>query len=108
MYTVTSLPTQDIYVVEFERHPGDPGVSVIFRTNCDAVAKLEAWRLWPEYKRHFAATSVHQLDFCEIDWETGRCFAAKRKKRIPIPVLFADQPCQNPKKKRRVDEGSAR
>jgi len=109
-YEVSELlapPTQDIYVSEFERHPGVLAVSVIVCANCEASAKLEAWRLWPEYKRHFAATSVHQLDFCEIDWETGRCFVAKRMKRRPIPVLFANRPCQNPKNKRRTEEGSA-
>ena len=39
-----SPPNQDIYMVEFERHPGDLGVSVIVRANCEAAAKLEAWR----------------------------------------------------------------
>jgi hypothetical protein len=78
-YEVSELlspPIQDIYVVKFVRHAGDLGVSLILRAECEVEAKLEAWRLWPEYKRYFAATSVQLLDFAEIDWETGRCFVA--------------------------------
>jgi hypothetical protein len=100
-----SPPIQDIYVVEFVRHPGDLGVSVIVHANCEAAAKLEAWRLWPEYKHYFAASSVHQLDFCEIDWETGRCFISKRRKRTPIPVFTLDEHSKRPRNTKR-EEGA--
>jgi hypothetical protein len=100
-------PNQDIYAVDFVRHSGDLGISVIVRANCEVVAKLEAWRLFPEYKRLASLTLVHLLDYAEIDWQTGRCFVIKRQKRLPIPVLNADQPKQILKKKMRSEEGSA-
>jgi hypothetical protein len=99
-----SPPIQDIYVVEFVRHAGDLGASVIVRPNCEVVAKLEAWRLWPEYKRYFAATSVHLLDFCEIDWETGRCFVVKLQKRTPIPVFTLDEPTKRRRNTKREED----
>jgi hypothetical protein len=39
-----SPPTADIHGVKLVRHTGDLGVSVIVSTNCEALAKLEAWR----------------------------------------------------------------
>jgi hypothetical protein len=92
-YVVSDLisPSQDLYVVEFERHRGDLGFSCIVRVNCEILAKLKAWRPWPEYKRLAERTRVYLLDYAEIDWELGRCFVAKREKRAAIPVFFAER-----------------
>jgi hypothetical protein len=72
---------QDIYLVEFERHPGDLGVSVIVRANCDVVAKHEAWRLWPEYKR---------LLFCAVS-PLAALFLASCLSRPPIDAALVPQ-----------------
>jgi hypothetical protein len=98
-----SPPAQDIYVVEFVRHARDLGVSVIVRANCEFAARLEAWRLFPEYKRLASLTLVHLLDYAEIDWQTGRCFVIKRQKRLPIPVLILDEPTKRPLNTKRED-----
>ena len=86
-----SPPAQDLYVVDFIRHPGDLGVSVIVRAMSGIDAQLEAFRLFPEYKRLSYDTFPHLLDYAEIDWETGSCFVAKRK-RQPVPIFTAPEP----------------
>jgi hypothetical protein len=98
-------PPANIFAVEFasERHLG---VSVILPATCELMARLEAWRLFPEYKRNSSATSVYRIQFAEYDWETDRFIVVKQRKRQTIPVFFADQPNQNPKKKRRTEESS--
>jgi hypothetical protein len=79
------------------RHSGDLGISVIVHANCEVVAKLEAWRLFPEYEQLASLTLVHLLDYAEIDWQTGRCFVIKRQKRLPIPVLTLDEHAKRPR-----------
>jgi hypothetical protein len=71
------------------------------------MAKLEAWRLFPEYKRNTARTFVFGVEYAEIDWETGQCYVKKRQRRASIPVLFADEPKQKRKGNRRTEDGSA-
>jgi hypothetical protein len=98
-------PPANIFVVEFtsERHLG---VSVILPATCELMARLEAWRLFPEYKRNASMTSVYRIQFAEYDWETDRFILVKQRKQPTIPVFFADQPNQNLKKKRRTEESS--
>ena len=97
-------PAPDLHVVEFE-FPRHLGVSVIRPATCPLMAKLEAWRLFPEYKRNSAATSVFHAKYVEIDWETGRCYISKRKKRTPIPVFTLDEHAKRPQNTKR-EEGA--
>jgi hypothetical protein len=101
----SSPPVQDLYVVEFERHLGDLGASVIVRANCAVMAKLEALRLFPEYKRVSSGAFVHSLDYAEIDWQSGQCFVMKRKRRPTIPALTADEPTKRRRNMKR-EEGT--
>ena len=98
-------PAQDIYVVEFVRHSGDLGISVIVRANCEADARFEAWKRFPEYKRLASLTLVHLLDYAEVDWQTGRCIVVQRQKRKPIPALTLDEPTTRRKNTKR-EEGA--
>jgi hypothetical protein len=100
-------PAPDLYVVEFEFERQHLGVSVVLPATCALMAKLEAWRLFPEHKRNASAVSVFNVQYAEIEWETGRCFVMKRKKRAAIPVFFADKSDKESKKRRRPKEGSA-
>ena len=97
---------QDIYVVEFERHSGDLGVALIVRANCEALAKLEALRRFPEYKRYFSRTFVHLLDYAEIDWESGQSYIVKQKKRPSIPVFKIDDSKPVRERKKRDEKGT--
>ena len=86
-----SPTAQDLYVVDFERYPGDLGVSLILRGTSFQSAKLEAWRLFPEYKRLVTRTCVRLLDFAEIDWQSGQSFVVTRKVRPAIPFFKFDE-----------------
>lgn len=104
---MSNLPTptaQDLYVVDFVRHPGDLGVSIIVRAISGIAAQLEAFRLFPEYKRQSYDTFPHLLDYAEIDWETGCCFVVKRKRR-PIPAFTAGESTK-PRRNARREEGA--
>jgi hypothetical protein len=98
-------PPANIFVVEFtsERHLG---VSVILPATCELMARLEAWRLFPEYKCKASATSVYRIQFAEYDWDNDRFIVVKHKRRAAIPVFPADRHNQNPKKRRRTEEGT--
>lgn len=45
-------PTDDLCVVEFERHQGDLGVSPILRSEGDVGTKREAWQ-WFSFSMEF-------------------------------------------------------
>ena len=102
---MSDLPSprpQDIYVVDFIRHPGDLGLSVIVRAMSGIDAQLEAFRLFPEYKR--CESFPNLLDFAEIDWNSGRSFVKKRK-RQRVPIFTAGEPTKRRTSTRR-EEGA--
>ena len=83
------LPGPDLFEVrfEFDRHLG---VSVILPATCALSAQLKAWELFPEHRRLASSTSVCSIDYCEVDWETGRCFVARRQKVETIPSFLME------------------
>ena len=93
------LPGPDLFEVrfEFDRHLG---VSVILPATCALSAQLKAWELFPEHRRRALSTTVYSADYCEVDWETGRCAMAKRQKVETIPPFLMG--CE----KRRNEEGA--
>ena len=99
-----SPPAQDLYVVDFIRHPGDLGLSVIVRALSGIDAQLEAFRLFPEYKRRSCDSFPHLLDYAEIDWQSGQSFVKKRK-RQPVPIFTAPEPTKRHRKTKR-EEGT--
>ena len=92
-------PGPDLYVVEFEfgQHLG---VSVILSATCALSAQLKAWEMFPEHCRRALSTTVYSADYCEVDWETGRCFMAKRQKVETIPSFLMES------EKSRDEEGT--
>jgi hypothetical protein len=92
-------PGPDLYVVEFEfgQHLG---VSAILPATCALSAQLKAWSLFPEHRRRALSTTVCCIDYCEVDWETGRCFMAKRQKVETIPSFLMES------EKSRDEEGT--
>lgn len=71
-------PAPDLYAVEFsfQQHLG---ISVILPATCALAAKAKAWSLFPEHKRLATGTHIHNVEYVEIDWQTGRCIVMKRK-----------------------------
>ena len=98
----TSPPSKDLYVVDFIRHPGDLGVSVIVRASGGISAQLEAFRLFPEFKRLSCHSFPHLLDYAEIDWQSGRCVVKKRK-RQPVPIFTVGEPTKRRRSAERED-----
>ena len=82
-------PGPDLYVVEFE-FDRKLGVSVVLPATCALAAQLKAWSLFPEHRRRALSTTVYSADYCEVDWETGRCFMAKRQKVETIPPFLIE------------------
>ena len=78
-------------------------MSLIVRANSYQLAKLEAWRLFPEYKRLYSRTCVQLLDFAEIDWQSGQSFVITRKTRPSVPVFSFDEPTKRRKDARRAE-----
>lgn len=83
-------PGPDLYVVEFE-FDRQLGVSVVLPATCALSAQLKAWELFPEHKRRASSTSVCSIDYCEVEWETGRYFMAGRQKAETIPSFLIDE-----------------
>jgi hypothetical protein len=98
-------PQANIFVVEFafERHPG---VSVILPATGELMARLEAWRLFPEHKRNASATSVYQIQFAEYDWQNDRFIVVKLRKRPKIPPFILDEFRPKPKPRRSKKRGN--
>jgi hypothetical protein len=90
MTRIEISPAPDLYVVEFEfgQHLG---ASVALTDTCALSAQMKAWELFPKYKRRALSTTVYSTDYCEVDWETGRCFVAERQKVETIPSFLADE-----------------
>src|ERR1017187_3365875 len=82
-------PGPDLYVVRFE-FDRKLGVSVVLPATCALAAQLKAWELFPEHKRRASSTNVYSADYCEVDWETGRCLMAKRQKVETIPSFLME------------------
>jgi hypothetical protein len=99
-------PAPDLYAVEFS-FPHSLGITVILPATCALSAKLEVRRLFPEYQRNASAISLFNVEYAEIDWETGRCFVKKRQKRAPIPRFALEEPKTRRQMNKRDEEGSA-
>ena len=84
------LPGPDLFEVCFE-FDQQLGVSVILPATCALSAQLKAWSLFPEHRRRALSTAVYSADYCEVDWETGRCFVAKRQKVETIPSFLIEE-----------------
>lgn len=100
---ISSAP--DLYAVEFtlQQHLG---VSVILPATCALAAKLKAWILFPEYKRISTGARVHNVEYVEIDWQTGRSIVVKRQKRPALPPLLAEEPDADFHNDWRIEEGA--
>jgi hypothetical protein len=70
------------------------------------MAKLKAWRLFPEHKRNASATSVCRIQFAEYDWENDRFIVVKHKKWPAIPALLDEEPNQDFNNDWQIEEGA--
>jgi hypothetical protein len=81
----------NLFVVDFEFKPGHLGISVLVLARDRMSALRRAWKLFPEYRWRATGGSVHEADYAEVDWETGRCVVKTRPVRLRIrPPKLSD------------------
>ena len=59
--------------------------------------------MFPEHKRTASRTSVYQVEYVEIDWQTGRSIVVKRKTPPATPAREE----LNTRNKKKSDEEDA-
>ena len=91
MYIINVKAISDIlprmYAVDFELHPGDLGATVMVSAATPPSAVERAFQLFLEYLREGRRGHVHEIEYAEIEWETGRTFVIQRKRRDPVAQL---------------------
>jgi hypothetical protein len=91
MYTINVEPLSDItprmFAVEFERPSGSLAFTVVVLAMCPKHAMEQVFKMFPEYRRDCRQGHVHEVAHVEIDWQAGRAFVIKRRKR---PMLLLD------------------
>ena len=67
-----------MYSVDFENRPGDLGVTAIVLADAPEAALEKVCKLFREYRRVSCRDHVFEVEYAEIDWETGRAFVIQR------------------------------
>ena len=70
------------------------------------MARREVLRLFPEYKHSLVLMKVFLTQYVEIDWDSGRSFVVKRKRRPEIPPCIAAKVRMSKKLPRIEPEGN--
>ena len=100
MYIVRVIALSDIlprmFAVDFELRPGELGTTVIVSAVAPEVAVERAFQLFPEYLREGCRGQVHEVEYAEIEWRTGRAFVIKRQWQKPGRQR-ATEGCQDPR-----------
>ena len=97
-------PAPDLYCIEFERYPGDLGVSVVLPATCGLAARLRALTLFPEFRHSGTVTNLYPVKYAEIDWNSGRTIVVRREKPLEIPPCIAEKAKARRKKLPRIEE----
>ena len=106
MYSESSS-SPDLYCVEIQRHPKDLGVKFVLPATCEWMARREALRPFPEYKRNLVLMQAFLTQYAEIDWESGRSIVVKQRRRPTIPACVAAEAKPERKKLPRIEEEGA-
>jgi len=77
-----------MFAVDFKNHPGDLGTTAIVLADAPEAALEKAFNMFPEYRRASRPGQVFEIDYAEIDWDTGRNFVIQVKKRPPNLLLY--------------------
>ena len=84
-----------MFAVDFERLPRDLGFTVIVLATSPLPALEKVFKLFPEYRPNRRG-HVHEIEYAEIDWETGRAFVIQVKNR-PLNLRGLGDARQGPK-----------
>lgn len=95
----------ELFCVEIQRYPKDLGVSVVLQATCELMARREFLRLYPEFKHDLVLMEVYLAQYVEIDWDTGRSFVVKQRRRPDIPACIAKKVGMKRLKLPRIEDG---
>jgi hypothetical protein len=100
-----------MFAVDFKRRPGDLGTTAIVLADSPEAALEKASNMFPEYRRAGRPGHVFEIEYAEIDWDTGRDFVIQVKKRPPNLLLYKAHARRGPRVRNRRegnrDEGHA-
>jgi hypothetical protein len=77
-----------MFAVDFKRLPGDLGTTAIVLADAPEDALEKAFSMFPEYRQASRPGHVFEIEYAEIDWDTGRDFVIQVKKRPPNLLLY--------------------
>ena len=77
-----------MFAVDFKRLPGDLGTTAIVLADSPETALERALNMFLEYRRATRPGHVFEIEYAEIDWDTGRDFVIQVKKRPPNLLLY--------------------
>jgi hypothetical protein len=68
------------------------------------MARLEALRLFPEFKHSLVLMQVYRARYIEHDWDSGRTIVVKQKRRPEVPPCVAAEAKPERKKLPRLED----
>jgi hypothetical protein len=77
-----------MFAVDFKRRPGDLGTTAIVLADAPEAALEKAFNMFPEYLRAGRPGRVFEIEYAEIDWDTGQNFVIQVRKRPPNLLLY--------------------
>jgi len=86
-----------IYAVDFKRRPGDLGTTAIVLADAPEAALEKAFNMFPECLRTGRPGHVFEIEYAEIDWDTGQNFVIQVRKRPPNLLLYKDGARRGPR-----------
>jgi hypothetical protein len=92
MYIIYVEPLPDIkprmFAVGFKRRPGGLGTTAIVLADAPGAALEKAFNMFPKYRRAGRPGHGFEIEYAEIDWDTGRNFVIQVAKRPPNLLLY--------------------
>ena len=72
-----------MFAVDFKRRPGDLGTTAIVLADSPEAALEKAFNMFPEFLREGRPGHVFEIEYAEIDWDTGQNFVIQVRKWPP-------------------------
>ena len=100
-----------IYAVDFKRRPGDLGTTAIVLADSPEAALEKTSNMFPEDRRAGRPGHAFEIEYAQIDWDTGQNFVIQVRKRPPNLLLYKAHARRGPRVRNRRegnrDEGHA-
>ena len=77
-----------MYAVGFKRRPGGLGTTAIVPADAAGAAQDKAFNMFAEYQRADRPGHIFEIEYAQIDWDTGQNFVIQVRKRPPNLLLY--------------------